>query len=212
MEARAIGDALRRHDLEVWLDESELGGGDAWDQKIRRQIRECDYFMAVISAHTEARHEGYFRREWRLAVDRTLDMADDHLFLLPVAIDDTDQAGARVPEKFLTVQWLRLPGGVATAALDSLCARLVSGRPPDAPAMRTAARANGAHAPGANRSLPDFPREEPGQRVKFWTQVLGWALRSAWMMFMRVPRWIRIIVYLWVVGTLLSRGCSSTRP
>ncbi len=212
VEARAIGDALRRHDLEVWLDESELGGGDAWDQKIRRQIRECDYFMAVISANTEARHEGYFRREWRLAVDRTLDMADDHLFLVPVAIDDTDQAGARVPEKFLTVQWLRLPGGVATAALDSLCARLVSGRPVDAPTMRTPARANGAQAPAAHRSLPDFPREEPGQRVRFWTQVLGWALRSAWTMFMRVPRWIRIIVYLWIVGTLLSRGCSSTRP
>src|SRR5215475_6477571 len=72
--AQALRDALPTFGLEVWYDESALLGGDAWDQKIRRQIRECDYFMPVISAQTEARPEGYFRREWRLAVERTLDM------------------------------------------------------------------------------------------------------------------------------------------
>src|ERR1700735_3270790 len=129
LAARSIGDALAKLGMEVWLDESELGGGDARDQKIRKQIRECDYFMPIVSARTEARHEGYFRREWRLAVERTLDMADDHLFLLPVVIDDTDQSRARVPEKFLNVQWLRVPGGQPNAALQSLCNGLVSGGP-----------------------------------------------------------------------------------
>ena len=109
--ARALRDALEAAGLDVWYDESELGGGDAWDQKIRRQIRDCDYFMPLISAATEARKEGYFRREWRLATERTMDMADDVLFLLPIALDDTHEAGARVPERFLHVQWLRLPNG-----------------------------------------------------------------------------------------------------
>src|ERR1700742_4748972 len=120
-DARTLRDALRALGLEVWYDESELGGGEAWDQKIRKQIRECDYFMPLISAQTEARAEGYFRREWRLAVERTLDMADDHAFLLPVVLDETRQSGARVPEKFLSVQWVRVPGGKANAALESLC-------------------------------------------------------------------------------------------
>ncbi len=141
--ARSIGDALTGFGLDVWLDQSELGGGDAWDQKIRKQIRECDYFMPIISAQTEARHEGYFRREWRLAVERTLDMADDHLFLLPVVIDDTIESQARVPDKFLTVQWLRLPAGRPTPALEALCRRIASGavidpQPPRAPAVRRA--------------------------------------------------------------------------
>jgi hypothetical protein len=39
--------------------------------------------MPLVSAQTERRREGYFRREWRLAVERTLDMADDHPFLCP---------------------------------------------------------------------------------------------------------------------------------
>lgn len=125
--ARALRDTLAATGLEVWYDENELGGGDAWDQKIRRQIRDCDYFMPMISAATEARKEGYFRREWRLAAERTLDMADDVMFLLPVSIDGTSESGARVPDKFLSVQWLRLPGGLATPALDALCRRLLAG-------------------------------------------------------------------------------------
>jgi hypothetical protein len=39
-------------------------------------------FIAVVSAHTDARIEGYLRRECKLAVDRTHDMADDAPFLL----------------------------------------------------------------------------------------------------------------------------------
>ena len=93
---QTIRDALPGLGLDVWYDESELGGGEAWDQKIRRQIRECDFFMPVISARTEARAEGYFRREWRFAVERTLDMADDHVFLVPVVIDNTVGETARV--------------------------------------------------------------------------------------------------------------------
>src|SRR4026209_2187770 len=102
--ARTLRDTLANAGLDVWYDENELTGGDAWDQKLRRQIRDCDYFMPVISATTQRRKEGSFRGEWRLASERTMDMADDVLFLVPVAIDDTAEMGARVPDKFLTVQ------------------------------------------------------------------------------------------------------------
>jgi TolB-like protein len=208
--ARRIGEALPAHGLEIWYDESELGGGDAWDQKIRKQIRDCDYFMALVSAQTEARHEGYFRREWRLAVERTLDMADDHTFLLPIVIDDTEQAGARVPEKFLTVQWLRVPRGEPTPALEALCRRLVSGKtaPPSSPKKATSRVPKPASAARVI-SYPEFPREEPGQKVRFWFAVVGWALRSGWVLFRQLPRWVRVIVYVWLVVALLSKGCSS---
>jgi hypothetical protein len=207
--ARRLGDALPAYGIEVWYDESELGGGDVWDQKIRKQIRDCDYFMALVSAQTEARHEGYFRREWRLAVERTLDMADDHAFLLPVVIDDTVEAGARVPEKFLTVQWLRVPGGEPTPALEALCRRLVSGeiagaRPPRKATSRPAKLAASAHA----LNYPELPREEPGQRIRFWFGVVGWALQSAWVFFGKFPRWLRIVVYIWIGVALLSKGCA----
>src|SRR3954470_1573508 len=70
--ARRIAEALRSSGLEVWFDENELRGGDAWDAKIKEQIRECALFMPIVSATTQVRGEGYFRREWKLAVERTI--------------------------------------------------------------------------------------------------------------------------------------------
>ena len=75
--------ALTADGLDVWLDMSDLRGGDAWDRRIRERINTCRLFVPIISAHTEARDEGYFRREWKLAVDRTHDMAEKKAFLVP---------------------------------------------------------------------------------------------------------------------------------
>ena len=109
--AQRLCNALRAAGIEVWFDRSELRGGDAWDQRIRREIRDCALFIPVISANTQARLEGYFRREWKLAVARTLDMSDDKAFLMPVVIDSTHDQDAHVPDKFRELQWTSLPGG-----------------------------------------------------------------------------------------------------
>jgi hypothetical protein len=52
--AQRIASALKAAGIEVWFDRTELRGGDAWDRRIREQIRDCRLFIAVISAHTEA--------------------------------------------------------------------------------------------------------------------------------------------------------------
>src|SRR6185295_17002633 len=131
--ARRICDALRALGLDVWFDQSALRGGDAWDASIRRQIKECALFVPVISANTQVREEGYFRLEWKLAVDRSHLMADDKAFLLPVVIDATIDASARVPEKFREVQWTRLPEGEAATAFAERVRRLFSGGDTRAP-------------------------------------------------------------------------------
>jgi len=124
--ARRICDALRAAGIEVWFDQSELRGGDAWDQAIRRQIRSCTLFIPIISAHTEGRREGYFRREWKLAVDRTDDMSADVPFLVPVSIDDTPEWSPRVPERFREVHWMRLPAGDVSPDLAPRIAALLA--------------------------------------------------------------------------------------
>jgi TolB-like protein len=209
--AQIIRDALPALGLDVWYDESALGGGEAWDQKIRRQIRECDFFMPIISARTEARPEGYFRREWRLAVERTLDMADDHIFLLPIVVDETvGNAAARVPEKFLSVQWMRLPGGQPTAAFEALCRRLASGQTTEAQPARKAPdpTSNSRYQP-PKAEYSEFPRQEPGQAARFYGQATLWTFRSAWIAFNRFPRWLRVVVYVWLAIALMSKGCVS---
>ena len=87
--ARRICESLRAAGIEVWLDQSELRSGDAWDTAIRKQIRTCGVFIPVISSNTSARAEGYFRLEWKLAVDRSHLFAAERPFILPVFIDAT---------------------------------------------------------------------------------------------------------------------------
>ena len=105
---RPIVLALRAQGIEVWFDKDALRGGDAWDLTIRRQIKECTLFVPVISASTRSRLEGYFRREWNLAIERTRDMAPEKPFLVPIAIDGTNQSDPGTPEAFAHVQWTRL--------------------------------------------------------------------------------------------------------
>jgi hypothetical protein len=53
--SKCLCTALRDAGVEVWFDQAELRGGDEWDAKIRKQIRECALFVPVISANTQAR-------------------------------------------------------------------------------------------------------------------------------------------------------------
>ena len=111
--AQRLCEALRTAGVEVWFDQSELRGGDAWDAAIRRQIKTCGLFIPIISANTDARAEGYFRLEWKLAVDRSHLMASDRAFLLPVVIDNLTESDARVPDRFRELQWTTVRDGEA---------------------------------------------------------------------------------------------------
>jgi hypothetical protein len=97
--------------LTTWFDLDRLEGGDDYDRKIRANIGRCSFFLPVISATTQRRHEAYFRREWSYAVDRTRNLADGAKFILPVCIDDTPEADALVPEHFKALHIVRMPGG-----------------------------------------------------------------------------------------------------
>ena len=124
--AQKICEALRAAGIEVFLDQSELRGGDAWDRKIRHEIHDCALFIPLVSQHTQERLEGYFRREWKLAIDRTHDMAEQKPFLVPVVVDGTGDQEAFVPDAFRAVQWTRLPGGVTPPAFVQRIERLLS--------------------------------------------------------------------------------------
>ena len=184
--AQRICEALRAAGIEVWFDQSELRGGDAWDQSIRKQIKTCALFLPVISRNTHARDEGYFRLEWKLAVDRCHLMAADKAFLLPVVIDDT-RDDERVPERFRDVQWTRLADGVTPAAFVERVQRLLSVEPTQGPsrALRPPLRvccadkpearpdilavkggALGADRPGDRR--PRLLRGNPTRAIEAW--------------------------------------------
>ena len=160
--AKRICEALRAAGIEVWFDQSELRGGDAWDHKIRQQIRDCALFIPIISANTQARPEGYFRLEWRLADQRTHLMGRSKAFLLPVCVDGTIETEADVPDSFSAVQWTRLHAGDTPPAFVQRVSRLLSpeqSRPP----AESGASFGAAPAPRQTAISPAAPRR--GQPV-----------------------------------------------
>jgi TolB-like protein/cytochrome c-type biogenesis protein CcmH/NrfG len=169
--ARRIADALRGFGIEVWFDQSELRGGDEWDAKIRRQIRECALFVAIVSANSQARGEGYFRREWKLAIERTHDMAAGIPFLVPVVVDQTPESRALVPEEFMRVQWTRLAGGTPTPQFVERVKRLV-----EEPASR-AAEARGFPLPPER--APAAPLQRRGPPGWVWGVIAGVVIAGA---------------------------------
>jgi adenylate cyclase len=182
--AQRIANALKAAGIEVWFDRTELRGGDAWDRRIREQIRDCRLFIAVISAHTEARDEGYFRREWKLAIDRTHDMAEKKAFLVPVVVDGTSERAASVPEKFRELQWTRLPHGETPPAFVERIRRLlapeVSGGPP-AGASPTIASSN---LPTSNAPANPSWRSAGAMWVVIGALVVAlvsWGTRELWL-------------------------------
>ncbi len=152
--ARRIADALRGFGVEVWFDQNELRGGDAWDAKIRGQIKTCALFVPVISATTQSRDEAYFRLEWKLADDRSHLMAPGKAFMVPVVIDATPEAGAAVPESFSRAQWTRLAGGEPSTAFIEQVKRLLGGKSLEAGRPRPAIETRGEVAAPPKKSSP----------------------------------------------------------
>jgi hypothetical protein len=104
----------------VWFDHTALRPGDDWSKEIAAGIRRCYLFLPVISAHTEARDEGYFREEWRQAAERARQI-EGRTFIVPVVIDANyaGNAGAYtlVPDAFPRQHFGHAPAGRLTQPL-----------------------------------------------------------------------------------------------
>ncbi len=184
--AKHIAEALRAFGVEVWFDQSELRGGDAWDQKIRNQIKTCALFLPLVSQRTEERAEGYFRREWKLAVDRTHDMAVGKSFIVPIVIDGTRENDAAVPEEFMRYQWTRLSNGEATPEFVMQVKRLLEAPKKSVPTTAPAGRQATGETPTA--------RERSAQRSPLGI-------------------WIAAIIIAMIVGALwLRRPATDSAP
>jgi hypothetical protein len=116
--------------LNVWYDKRNLGAGDVYNEKIRKNIRRCKCFVAILSRHTHARDDAYFHREWNWALIRREDFRQARRFIVPVIVDDLEQAD--VPDDFQDFQITRLPGGQATADFVREIKEILSAQPASA--------------------------------------------------------------------------------
>jgi len=106
--ARRLYDVLGSQGIEIWFDAVSLKGGDFWELQIERRIRDCSYFLPIISAHSAQRTEGFFRAEWRLAEKRSSRIMGGTPFIIPVVIDETPHDAKGIPDCLKEPQWVPL--------------------------------------------------------------------------------------------------------
>jgi hypothetical protein len=113
--------------LPVWFDQQSLKPGDNFNPQIEQFIsRSCSCFLAIISRNTERRREGFFRREWNIALDRDKNIDRGRPFIIPVIIDDTAEPST-LPQRFYDLNYTWLPGGKVTPPFVRDLKAIVSG-------------------------------------------------------------------------------------
>lgn len=111
---QALKAGLEAAGLPVWIDQQSLKPGDSFNPQIEQFIsRSCSCFIAVISKNTERRNEGFFRREWNIALERDRGIHFSRKFIVPVVIDETSDP-AVVPPRFSQLNYTWLPDGKVT--------------------------------------------------------------------------------------------------
>ena len=125
---RNMKQALEKKGLDVWFDQGELNSGDAWDRKIQDNIRRCAVFLPFISRQAQQRLEGYFRREWKWAIDRDQGMDESLRFIQPVMLDDIPDGADHIPPHFWARQCSRFTEGQPTSEFVDHLVQLVRNR------------------------------------------------------------------------------------
>ncbi len=111
--------------LEVWYDQRRLEAGDLYEKKIRRNIEACTFFFPIISAGACQRLEGYYRKEWFWAIERSKRFESTYPFIQPIVVDDVPYDAKGIPDEFANRHWQRFQGGVPTQEFLELTKRRI---------------------------------------------------------------------------------------
>jgi hypothetical protein len=82
-----LANALRRHQIDVWLDREDILPGQRWKDAIRQAIRSGSHFIACFSTHYTSRPKTYMNEELTLAIDELRQLSQSRVWFVPVLLD-----------------------------------------------------------------------------------------------------------------------------
>jgi hypothetical protein len=101
-EVRDLYNLLVKHGADPWFDAEKLLPGQDWNFEINKALDSSDVILLCLSKKSVDK-EGYVQREIRIALDRTLEMPEGRIFLIPARLEKCD-----LPYKIRTYQWVDL--------------------------------------------------------------------------------------------------------
>src|SRR5215470_4878226 len=73
---------LNEAGLNVWFDQESLPPGTRWKTAIRNSIRQCRYFIALLSTRSVSK-KGFVQSELRQAIDVLEEFPENETYLIP---------------------------------------------------------------------------------------------------------------------------------
>ena len=100
--ALALYEHLQKNDFQPWIDRLDLLPGQKWEVEILKAIETSDIILICLSENSVTK-EGYVQKEMKIALDKALEIPDEHIFLIPVRLDNS-----KVPRSLKQYQWVDL--------------------------------------------------------------------------------------------------------
>jgi hypothetical protein len=121
--AERLAAVLDEAGLDAWFDRNEVQSGPRYENRIRQYIQQCDLFIPLLSRETESTEEGFFRKEWQWALERSAAQDGGARFVLPVRIDESNPQN--VPPLLRKIPLQAAPGGQPTPEFVNECVAAV---------------------------------------------------------------------------------------
>jgi hypothetical protein len=106
--AKKISTALSNAGLDIWFDKYQLESGDFYEKKIEKNIQNSVFFIPILSKNTISYQRRFFQLEWHLAISEMRYRPAVIPFILPLAIDDTNENESLIPDEFKKLHWARI--------------------------------------------------------------------------------------------------------
>lgn len=85
-----LAHALKKHQIEVWINQAFRSSGDEWEKIIRHKIAQSDFFIACFSIEYYNRTHTLMNAELTEAIDKIRQHPTDHPWFIPVLLSDCE--------------------------------------------------------------------------------------------------------------------------
>jgi MoaA/NifB/PqqE/SkfB family radical SAM enzyme len=85
--AKQIHQEIEKRGISVWIDYKDIIPGQNWQEEINKAIRECTYFIALLSKKSVS-DRGFVNKELNYALEIQKENPDNHIFIIPVRLEE----------------------------------------------------------------------------------------------------------------------------
>ena len=101
--AQNIFSDLKNAGFDPWLDKNALLPGQNWKIEIKKAIKDCSQFLALLSSKSLSKR-GYVQKELKVAFEVLDKIPDSDIFVIPARLDECRPSH----EKLNELQWVDL--------------------------------------------------------------------------------------------------------